>query len=257
MHKRFIVSFITCTMVILSTLTGFAFNETNKVKFSNNKIEMNLMLSKETANSERRIKSLSSDTLNSLQVTLEQKEALKINDYNDFSAEGFLISNDNKYKLKTEGTLFVGKLENDSVFYQGHLYGDLYDEKGLIVYEIALSVQYDKKENKGFTSLTIGEYSNEGDEPVFLDFGEIAKESNKIYFEKKLKESKSKISINQMNKKNIGLRATSRGTTYKKIKLQEYGDLNDLIYLALYHADEVEEGKDTNFFVRMWANPKK
>lgn len=253
MHKRLIASCITCVMLISSTLTGFASDEINKVRLSNNKIEMNLMMNKKEVRSAKSFKSSSYDTANSLQVTLKQNTTLKANDYNDFSANGFLFNNGNKYRLEAEGTLFVGELENDSVFYQGHLYGDLYDKKGSITDEIALSIQYDKQENKGYTSLTIGELSNDGKEPVFLDFGEIATESNKIYFEKKLKKSKRKNSNKKV--KNSSLRSLySQGETAKSIRLQEYDDYYDRMYLALYHANEVNQGDDTNFFIRTWAN---
>lgn len=46
----------------------------------------------------------------------------------------------------------------------------------------------------------------------------------------------------------------SQGQTEKSIKLQEYDDYYDRMYLALYHANEVDAGEDTNFYIRTWAN---
>lgn len=234
----------------------------NNVKVTKNSIEMDL--TKATILESNQYTSRNSDdNSDSLSISLKQIDGSDQSQNDNFMAEGFLVQNNQKQKISAKGFLTVKDLSNDSQFYQGSLYGYIYDTDGQELDEIIMSIQYDSISNKAFVSLTLGEISDEGNSLQFLDFGEIDIESNQIYFEEKLKEIKKEKARNSnrsvdssstMSDNEMSLLASLDND----VRLQDYtdgsGDNDDLIYLALSHCNEIRENGDTNFYIRMWAD---
>lgn len=138
-------------------------------------------------------------------------------------------------------------------FSKGVFTGHVYDSNGKAK-EVIFDLSYDEKNKRmAASSMTIGVLTDTSEVPLMLSFGTIDVELNNAFYEKYILNQENVLSNDSIDESKMTAQSESV-VEISNYQLQTSGSNQNLVYLAGFHAPQVEAGDPTKMWIRSWTN---